>query len=58
MLTVPLINISAAGPSISKLSELSSPLKSETSLNINFGVKYNPVNNLSLSEAFEVNFAE
>ncbi len=28
-------------------SELSSPLKSETSLNINFGVKYNPANNLS-----------
>ena len=32
-------------------SELSTPLKSETSLNINFGVKYNPVNNLS----FDVN---
>ena len=32
-------------------SELSSPLKSETSLNINFGVKYNPVNNLS----FDIN---
>jgi len=32
-------------------SELSSPLESETSLNINFGVKYNPVNNLS----FDVN---
>jgi outer membrane receptor for ferrienterochelin and colicins len=32
-------------------SELSSPLKAETSLNINIGVKYNPVNNLS----FDVN---
>ena len=32
-------------------SELNSPLKSETSLNINFGVKYNLVNNLS----FELN---
>ncbi len=32
-------------------SELSSPLKSETSLNINIGLKYNPVNNLS----FDVN---
>ena len=28
-------------------SELSSPLKSETSLNINIGLKYNPTNNLS-----------
>ena len=28
-------------------SELSSPLKSETSLNINIGVRYNPTNNLS-----------
>jgi outer membrane receptor for ferrienterochelin and colicins len=33
-------------------SELSSPLKSETSLNINFGVKYNPTNDLS----FDLNF--
>jgi outer membrane receptor for ferrienterochelin and colicins len=32
-------------------SELSSPLKSETSVNINFGIKYNPANNLS----FDVN---
>ena len=32
-------------------SELTSPLKSETSLNINIGLKYNPVNNLS----FDVN---
>lgn len=31
--------------------ELSSPLKSETSLNINFGAKYNPANNLS----FDIN---
>jgi outer membrane receptor for ferrienterochelin and colicins len=33
-------------------SELSSPLKSETSLNINIGLKYNPTNKLS----FDLNF--
>ena len=32
-------------------SELSSPLKSETSLNINIGLRYNPANNLS----FDIN---
>jgi outer membrane receptor for ferrienterochelin and colicins len=33
-------------------SELSSPLKSETSLNINIGLRYNPIDNLS----FDFNF--
>ena len=34
------------------LSELNTPLKSETSLNINIGLRYNPTNNLS----FDFNF--